>query len=412
MKTEIKLGLGNRFKAQVIENGRVVRETAWKKNLILNQGLDAVATHLICDLFLFCAIGTGVSTPINTQTGLDVEVVRSNTYVTGAPNCTSALAANVLTHTRTFDFPLEVTGITYSEVGWSHTGTVASNLNTRGLFASPVSVGSGQSLRVVYQFIVTITPNTQRALTAPITGWPSRQWNVGCVCNGTGGTSFPGVLSQPSIGGGDTVDYFATNEPVTIIAQGGSGLTNGQTYYVGGLLTSQFEITTTQGSGINLHFPGSGSFTVTIVSNATGNEQRILVGLSAVNTDGTTKTGGFDSAGVCGEPSVDSNYVGLSPYTGAIPSFNTPIPSGISANAFAKVYAVQTYTTGNYFRDKQVQFVPADGGSNRDDWLWLLLMPTSSAFTTPAYAFKFKHRQQKLNTATLTVVMRASWTRS
>lgn len=406
MKIEDKFSLGNRFKAQVIQGGVIVRETDWKPNLILNQGLDNVASHLICDLFLYCTIGTGTTPAANAQTGLDNEIARSNTYLTGAPNCTSALAGNVLTHTRTFDFPIEVTGITYAEVGWSHSATVASNLNTRGLFASPISVASGQSLRVIYQFVVTVTPNSQRALTAPITGWPSRQWTLAAIGNGVPAFS---AINQPTIGSGDVFDYMALDEPFKLISAGTTGLTPGTTYYANPSFTSQFQIRATAG-GANMGIPSSG--TVVIVTNANGFEQRILIGLSSVNTNGTTNTSGFDAAGTCAEPSVDSNYIGLSPYTGVFSSFNSPLNAGIAANAFAKQYALQTYTTSNYYRDKQVQFVPADGGSNRDDFVWLLLMPTSSTFTTPAYAFRFKHRQQKLSTATLTVAMRASWTRS
>lgn len=405
MKIQTKFGFGNRFKVQVIQGGVIVRETDWKNNLILNQGLDAVASHLICDLFLYCAIGTGTTPAANAQTGLDTEIARSNTYLTGAPNCTSTLAANVLTHTRTFDFPIEVTGITYAEVGWSHSATIASNLNTRALFASPISVASGQSLRVVYQFVVTITPNTQRALTAPITGWPSRQWSLAAI--GSGDPAFS-VISQPSTGGGDNFDFLATDEPFKVVNAGTTGLTAGTTYYGGNLLTSQIHIKSSAG-GATIGF---NTGTLVIVTNATGFEQRVLIGLSSVNIDGTTKSSGFDAAGVCAEPSVDSNYIGLSPYTGTLPAFNTPLNASIAASAFAKQYVLAAYTTANYFRDKQVQFVPSDGGSNRDDWVWLLLMPTSSTFTTPGYAFRFKHRQQKLNTATLTVSMRASWTRS
>ena len=94
---EKQLKLGNRFKIQVIDDGKVIFESAWKKNLILNQGLDNCASNLIADLFKFCAVGTGGSTPINTQVGLDTEIVRSGHlphWSTG--NCGSTIVGNEL----------------------------------------------------------------------------------------------------------------------------------------------------------------------------------------------------------------------------------------------------------------------------------------------------------------------------
>lgn len=55
------LGIGNRFKVRVMEQGRIVYQSPWAPNLILNQGMDAIATTLICNLFTYCAIGTGTS---------------------------------------------------------------------------------------------------------------------------------------------------------------------------------------------------------------------------------------------------------------------------------------------------------------------------------------------------------------
>ena len=254
---------------------------------------------------------------------------------------------------------------------------------------------------MIYSFVVTITSNTQRTLTAPITGWPSLQYTLTAVGDGTGAGS---SLTQPT--GGETT--LVLNEPFTVISAGTSTLTPGTTYYCGALLSSQFHVQASPGGGsIGFH-----NGTVVVVLNAIGVEQRCLFGLSGVNLDGTTNTTGIDAAGVCCEPSVDLNYIALSPYVGTIPAFGSPLSGTISANAFAKQYALQAYTTGNYYRDKQVVFLPSDGGSNRNDWRWLILIPTAANFVSAGYAFRFNHLMQKLNTATLTVAIRFAFSRT
>lgn len=67
------LGIGNRLKVRVLEKGRILYESPWQPNLILNQGMDALGNGAIvassnvsnptvlCDLFLYCAVGTGTS---------------------------------------------------------------------------------------------------------------------------------------------------------------------------------------------------------------------------------------------------------------------------------------------------------------------------------------------------------------
>src|ERR1039458_3885100 len=69
--------IGNQFKAQVVERreghpdfGKVVFETPWASNLILENGMNRLPTSTICGLFTYCAIGTG-STPTENSSGSD-----------------------------------------------------------------------------------------------------------------------------------------------------------------------------------------------------------------------------------------------------------------------------------------------------------------------------------------------------
>jgi hypothetical protein len=54
------LSLKGRAKVQVLQEGRVVRRTKFQRNLLLDQGLDNLATEYICDLFKVAVKGTGL----------------------------------------------------------------------------------------------------------------------------------------------------------------------------------------------------------------------------------------------------------------------------------------------------------------------------------------------------------------
>lgn len=109
------------------------------------------------------------------QTALTAETDppgRTQTYLTGAPNCQTVTSGNVTTHTRTFDFLAEAGPVTYNEVGFSHLGTGGSNLFSRVKLPSGVPLTAGQQLRVQYSLAVTITPITPLTYgVSPVIGW-------------------------------------------------------------------------------------------------------------------------------------------------------------------------------------------------------------------------------------------------
>ena len=79
-----KMGTCGRFNLIVrkAQTNEIVRETGWFDNLVLDQGLDAMANG---SWFASCKVGTGNSTPVATQTQLDAY---------------KALSINVQTETR------------------------------------------------------------------------------------------------------------------------------------------------------------------------------------------------------------------------------------------------------------------------------------------------------------------------
>jgi len=72
MKIKSHARLSGKVKVAIVEDGRVVREFPWQDNLILDQGLDYVASTLWNQLFTAVACGTGTNptgrAPTNTAT--------------------------------------------------------------------------------------------------------------------------------------------------------------------------------------------------------------------------------------------------------------------------------------------------------------------------------------------------------
>jgi len=236
-------GLKGRCQVSVLQGGIIVREYPMISNLILNQGLDKIASNLIPKCFEFAVCGTGstpteadggantisissgtvtvsvigflagdssdvgktikltssgntylitsfisttqcVVSPASTigpdnffvyntnQVGLATEVKRSNTYLTGAPNCQTFTTGNVTVMTRTYDFTAEGSPITYNEVGFSETNSSGSNLFSRVKLPTGVPLLTGQQLRVQYSVSIAVSPVTPQTYgSSPIIGW-------------------------------------------------------------------------------------------------------------------------------------------------------------------------------------------------------------------------------------------------
>jgi hypothetical protein len=64
-----------------LQGGIVVKEGRWQPNLILDRGLDILATIPICDYFKVCAKGTGTG-------ATSEDVADTNTYSQTGPDLT------------------------------------------------------------------------------------------------------------------------------------------------------------------------------------------------------------------------------------------------------------------------------------------------------------------------------------
>ncbi|WP_457638441.1 hypothetical protein [Oceanithermus sp.] len=147
--------------------GRVVKaaESA-VHNLVLNQTWDdLIAAHGFRALSGNAVVGTGSSTPDQTQTGLDAEVARTATVPSGESETTTHVGNGVFEITRVKQFDsAQVGGQNLTEWGWSPLSSAGENLATRELFrdgnGDPVTLtlDSDQSLRLIYKQQITIQP--------------------------------------------------------------------------------------------------------------------------------------------------------------------------------------------------------------------------------------------------------------
>jgi len=178
MSNDLKIGssVSGMYKVQILENGVVVKDNPWEKNLILNRMLDYLCAggNTIPTLTSVHVVGTGTNIPAATNVGLGTEVRRTATYLIGAGNCGRTEAVNgTMVFRRTYDHGIEVAAQNYTEHGLSYTATSGSNLVTRALFSSgTVTVGIGQQLRVIYDITVVVNPHTLTPCTVGGTGWP------------------------------------------------------------------------------------------------------------------------------------------------------------------------------------------------------------------------------------------------
>lgn len=459
------LGLRNRVKAQVIENGKVISETDWTPNLILDAGMNRLPTTLICDLFLYCVIGTGntpteddsgavtattsgttctasgsifaagdvgkllrfdtgekamitaytsatqvtlasslgVTTQLFTmyrvgQTGLATEVKRSATYLTGSGNTETTRSGSTYTHRRTFDFTAETGSVNYAEVGFSHSATVASNLNTRALFSGgAVTVLNGQQLRVIYDFLVTMSPTTATNVEPAISGWPSLSYSVTADAS-------TDKITLASHG-------FAANQKVVLsgsVAPG--GLSFGTTYYVITDTSSTFKLALTpSGGAIDITSAGT---SVTLVTSTEGQASLTKHSISGIVTGTGATTAQETSPGnhLCNEPLATECGMVIGSETTALGAWPVAGDTVITSVSSGDKYSLtaSAYTNGNFYQERYAVYSTTEANSSA---IRSINLTRRNSATRSGLTVLFATPQEKLSTHTLTITWRWTWDR-
>jgi hypothetical protein len=108
------------------------------------------------------------------QIGLQSEISRSTSYLTGNGNCGSTfnnLGSGSIIHRRTYDFPNILQQMSYNEIGVGWTSSGATKVFSR-ILINPVIVFAGFRLRIVYDLQTQYTPTGSIFGAASIGGWP------------------------------------------------------------------------------------------------------------------------------------------------------------------------------------------------------------------------------------------------
>jgi hypothetical protein len=177
-----------------------------KANLILDQGLNSYfsGTFYFGEWGKYCCVGTGTTAAAISDTGLVSESKRTGTYLTGSGNCGTSYAGSTQTNKRTYDFAIEVSNQNYGELGWSHSASIAANLNSRALVSGgTVTVLTGQQLRVVYSQDITYSATSLTPITYGVTGWPispatTTEGDFALLKNALGGCDVNGQVESTS----------------------------------------------------------------------------------------------------------------------------------------------------------------------------------------------------------------------
>ena len=136
-------GISGEYRVVVNRADGTATDTGWFKNLILDQGLDRFGNSGGNVVYNYARVGTGVSTPVATQTQLDSQLaVSAGGGAAGATaNEGAPLYRTTLTHTYAFAQGAVVGNITEIGIGWATTGaTLFSRALILDNLGSPTSI--------------------------------------------------------------------------------------------------------------------------------------------------------------------------------------------------------------------------------------------------------------------------------
>ena len=181
MNIGIKYGIVVR--PTVMKDGKIVREYPLEPNLILDAGLEKLATTFTCDCFVTAALGTGNTAPVVGNTKLETYVVSSETYKTapvqqlgnywnGDDFAVDPGVETTIKRWRTFVFPTETGAVTYKEAGWSWEAASVSDPDLFGriVFANEIVLGSGEHLILYVELRTYIDSSSKTIASVPISG--------------------------------------------------------------------------------------------------------------------------------------------------------------------------------------------------------------------------------------------------
>lgn len=145
----IKTKVGAKFKAIVKKDNKVIKESGWSNNLVLDAGLNRMSVDTWINR---CCVGTGNSLPSNGQTMLDSFIASTTTHKDGLAVANTLVAPYYYGYRMTWVFSVGVAAGNLSEVGlgWGN-----ANLWNRALLRdiagnpTTLTVLSDESLEII-----------------------------------------------------------------------------------------------------------------------------------------------------------------------------------------------------------------------------------------------------------------------
>ena len=386
-------GLKGRCKVSVIERGQVVREYPAVSNLILNQGLDAIATTRLADCWSYAAAGTG-STATEVDGGSETATVATGTLTISTVGFLAGDSTDVGKNIK-----LTSSGQVYLITG---------SISTTQCGVTP-ALSDGPSVFVVYN-------TNQAGLTAESTGLAGASKRTATYLTGapycqtvtTGSTTqMTRTFDFAAETGGITYNEVGFAATVTV----GSNLFSRVKLPSGVPLTLGQQLRVEYSVSVQVSPTSPLTFATSPVANwptGTGTLQHCTVPFAYVTTSGATTTA---------QNSVDSKwYAGIEPSTVA-----TGMEISTSSTAFTTYPAFvapdttnavtpskSVYVAGSYTIDHFITY-PV-GQVNGSTWRSFESYKFSTGYFT-GERFLFDVAQTKLSTHTLTLGFRWTWGR-
>lgn len=376
-----------RYKVGVIRNGKRLWLTPWKNNLILDSGLNKVASVNWANCFAVCIFGNQVApTPVSRNGG----------------------------------------ALTFSQSGTTITasGNFFVSQDTGRLF----KFDSGEECYLTYVNATTATASISRTVgSGPGTVWYVNQTAVESVFaystaygsnGGDNGTSAIGnvitmkrTYTGAAAGGPTTLTEIGFNDGASnvnifdrdIIVGGVSILTGDIPLAVAELIMTISQNTPQAVGNVATGYDSSGNFQVVGCGIGMGGGTQ----LSYVASNGST----VSSSNISHLEPSNTNLFGdfwVFTSTFTIPAFsNGQANIPVSTGAVASGGSVASYSSGNFYRDRTATFNISTGNGT----IYGFVAHPGASDQATAYAQKFTSTFTKLSTQTLDFTIRISWQR-
>lgn len=154
----IELGLKGSYILEIGKENQPKRLISQFDNLILNAGLNRIASNAV--FRSFCQIGTGTTQPSESDVALTTYVANTGTMSTGLNTSIAGTNPYVIRSTMTFRFPVGSLSGEYFElgVGWASSGSLFSKTRIKDLAGNDTSIRVMADEYLDVTYILEITP--------------------------------------------------------------------------------------------------------------------------------------------------------------------------------------------------------------------------------------------------------------